>query len=228
MRRTKQQSEQTRKQILAAARREFARRGVARTSLEHVAAAAGVTRGAIYWHFANKTDLFHAMREQVSLPLIDRTSFALLSATDDDPLGAVEAYLHSLIDTIAGDKATLRTFQIMAFKCEYVDEFAGELRRQTRRCQELVSQLTAVYERARRTGVLRDGLAPAVAALDTCVFVNGLVRLFLVDDAGALVRPHAASLISAHVASRRAEPSTWPAPAAGPSRVARDAAARLL
>ena len=203
MRRTKQQSQQTRRRILSAARREFARRGVTRTSLEHVAAAAGVTRGAIYWHFANKADLFHAMREQVSLPLVDRTSFALLSATDDDPIGAVGAFLHSLINTIDGDRTALRTFQIMAFKCEYVDEFASDLRRQTQRCQELVGQLTHVYERARRAGELRAGLTPAVAAVDTCVFVNGLVRLFLLDDGAALVRPHTAKLIGAHVASRR-------------------------
>jgi TetR/AcrR family transcriptional regulator, acrAB operon repressor len=203
VRRTKQQSEQTRQRILAAARREFARRGVTRTSLEHVAAAAGVTRGAIYWHFANKADLFHAMREQVSLPLLDRTSFALLSAAAADPLGAVEAFLRSLIDTLAGDRTTLRTFQIMAFKCEYVDEFASDLRRQTRRCQELVGQLTKVYERARVVGALRPGLTPTVAAVDTCVFVNGLVRLFLLDGRATLVRRHAASLIGAHVASRR-------------------------
>jgi TetR/AcrR family transcriptional regulator, acrAB operon repressor len=227
VRRTKQQSEQTRQQILAAARSEFARRGVTRTSLEHVAAAAGVTRGAIYWHFDNKTDLFHAMREQVSLPLFDRTSFALLSASDEDPLAAVEAFLRSLIDTIAGDKTTLRTFQIMAFKCEYVDEFAAELRRQMRRCQELVGQLTGVYERARRAGVLRPGLAPAVAAMDTCVFVNGLVRLFLVDGAGSFIRPHAGNLIGAHVASRRAAASVRAARATGRQRVARGAAARL-
>jgi TetR/AcrR family transcriptional regulator, acrAB operon repressor len=204
LRRTKEESEQTRQQILRAARSEFARRGVARTTLGHIAATAGVTRGAIYWHFANKTALFHAMREQVSLPLIDRMSFALLSASDDDPLAAVEAFLNSLIDTVAADGATLRTFQIMVFKCEYVDAFQSELARQTRRCQELVSQLTTVYQRAQRAGMLRRDLAPAVAALDTCVFVNGLLRLYLLDRAAALVRPHSTALIAAHVASRRA------------------------
>lgn len=204
MRRTKQESEQTRQQILQAARREFVRRGVARTTLSHIAASAGVTRGAIYWHFANKTDLFRAMREQVSLPLIDRMNFALLSASDEDPLAAIGAFLSSLIDSIAGDNATLRTLQIMAFKCEYVDEFQSELARQTRRCRELVSQLTKVYERARRAGVLRAEIAPSVAALDTCIFVNGLARLFLLEHADGLVRPHVGDLISAHVASRRA------------------------
>ena len=204
MRRTKQESEQTRQQILRAARREFVRRGVARTTLGQIAATAGVTRGAIYWHFANKSDLFHAMREQVSLPLIDRMSFALLSASDEDPLAAIETFLHSLIDTVAGDSATLRTLEIMTFKCEYVDEFQSDLARQTRRCQELVQQLTTVYQRAQRAGALRPQLAPPVAALDTCVFVNGLVRLYLLDHAATLVRPRIGDLIAAHVASRRA------------------------
>src|SRR5205807_1836533 len=77
MRRTKQQSEQTRRQIVAAARRVFARRGVTRSTLDHVAAAARVTRGAIYWHFDNKLAVFEAMRELVALPLVDRIVFFL-------------------------------------------------------------------------------------------------------------------------------------------------------
>ena len=116
MRRTKQESEQTRRHIIVAARRVFARRGVAHTTLEHIAAAAGVTRGAIYWHFSNKTELFEAMREQVALPLIDRTDFELLAATDD-PLLGIERFLHSLITTVVGDAATRSTFQIMSLKC---------------------------------------------------------------------------------------------------------------
>ena len=68
MRRTKHDSEQTRQQILAAARSEFAHRGVTRTTLEHIARSAGVTRGAIYWHFANKAELFRAMRDQEPAP----------------------------------------------------------------------------------------------------------------------------------------------------------------
>lgn len=204
MRRTKEESEQTRQQILSAARHEFVRRGVARTTLGHIAATAGVTRGAIYWHFPNKTALFHAMREQVSLPLIDRMNFALLSASDEDPLAAIEVFLTNLFEAIAGDKPTLSTLQIMAFKCEYVAELQGELARQTRRCQELVSQLTTVYQRAQRSGVLRRELAPGVAALDTCVFLHGLLRVFLLDHSAVLARPHLAALIAAHVSSRRA------------------------
>ena len=65
-RRTKVEAAQTRQEIIDAARRVFHERGVSRTSMENVAQAAGVSRGAIYWHFENKAALFYAMREQTA------------------------------------------------------------------------------------------------------------------------------------------------------------------
>ena len=58
MSRTKAEAEETRNSILSAAERVFFEKGVSTASLDDVAKAAGVTRGAIYWHFSNKTDLF--------------------------------------------------------------------------------------------------------------------------------------------------------------------------
>src|SRR4051812_38305736 len=118
-RRTKEDSEQTRRRILAAARRGVARPGGARTRLGQIARAAGGTRGAIYWHFADKTALFYAMREQVSLPMIDRTGFAWFPEDTADPLASVERFLLGMLKTLETDAATRQTFQIMGFKCEY-------------------------------------------------------------------------------------------------------------
>jgi len=204
MRRTKQESEATRQGILAAARRVFARSGVTRTTLEHVAAEAGVTRGAIYWHFANKKALFDAMREQVSIPLIDCTDYALLASTEPDPLAAVERFLGGLLASVANDSVTRHTFQIMMLKCEYVDEFAPELLRQAAHWGELEAKLRKIYTRARRANTLRRDLTPATAALHTCVFVSGLMRLWLLDDGGELIRRRARRLIAAHVNAHRA------------------------
>ena len=63
MRRTKQEAEQTRRRIMSAALRTFDRHGISRTTMEHIADAAGVTRGAIYWHFADKQALLAAIRD---------------------------------------------------------------------------------------------------------------------------------------------------------------------
>jgi len=207
MRRTKAESEATRRTILAAARRVFARRGVTRTSMEHVAADAGVSRGAIYWHFANKSALFDAMREQVTVPLIDRSDYALLSTSVPDPLTGVHRFLCNLLDGVVKDRDTRQTFRIMMLKCEYVDEFEPELARQMKHWRELLAKLKSVYARARRAGTLRAGLSPEISALETCVFVSGLMRLWLLDERGSLIRTRARRLIAAHVASRRGAPS---------------------
>lgn len=60
-RKTKKESLETRQDILTAAARVFSTHGVAKTSLNDIAKEAGVTRGAIYWHFENKTDLFNEL-----------------------------------------------------------------------------------------------------------------------------------------------------------------------
>ena len=201
MRRTKEESEQTRRQIIAAARRVFARQGVRRTTLEEVARAAGVTRGAIYWHFAGKTELFYAMREQVSLPTID-TGFASSGADAADPLGSAERYLRGVVASL-DEPAARETFRIMIFKCEYVGELGRELDRQRSRCTELTGRLSHIYRRARRAGHLRRGLAPDPAASATCSFLIGLVRLWLMDKPRGPVRSTAGAIIKSHIDSYR-------------------------
>src|SRR2546430_16049083 len=81
-----------------------------------------------------------------------------------------------------------RSFQIMGFKCEYVGEFERELALQRLRCSELISKLTQAYGRAQRAGRLRVGLRPPVAAVETCSFLMGLTRLWLLDTKRSLVR----------------------------------------
>jgi TetR/AcrR family acrAB operon transcriptional repressor len=203
LRRTKRESERTRQDILAAARKVFARQGVTRTTFEEIAASAGVTRGAIYWHFADKTELFFAMREQVAVPMIDQIDLVLSRADGSDPLAGVERFLRGILRALESDPAARRTFQIMGFKCEYVGELERELGLQRLRCSELVAKLTQTYARAQRAGQLRAGLRPSMAALETCSFVIGLTRLWLLDARGSLLRPLARRLISAHVTGHR-------------------------
>src|SRR5262245_13542624 len=79
VRRTKDEAQETRNAILDAAEQPFSERGVSRTSLEDIAHAAGVTRGAIYWHFKDKSDLFAAMVNRVTLPME-----AMVARSSDD------------------------------------------------------------------------------------------------------------------------------------------------
>jgi len=203
MRRKKEDSAQTRLRILTAARDVFARRGVARTTQEHIAAEAGVSRGAIYWHFANKTELFFAMRDQVSIPLMDRADLALLGPDTADPLASVQRFLVGMVDAVANDAVTRQTLEIMFFKCEYVDDFEVVLKAQRAHYVELCAKLTQVYEQAFSVGLLRANISPRQAALGTAVFLVGLIRMWLVDQDGTLVRESTNELIAEHVAAYR-------------------------
>ena len=51
--------------MLAAARSSFGSKGYARTSVDEIAAAARVTKGAVYHHFAGKEALFRAVHAEV-------------------------------------------------------------------------------------------------------------------------------------------------------------------
>jgi TetR/AcrR family transcriptional regulator, acrAB operon repressor len=209
-RRTKKESLETRRAIIDAARDVFYCNGVTSTSLEQIAAEAGVTRGAIYWHFADKAELFYAMRDEVKIPLVDRSDLAL--AADErrlDPLQRIGCFLQVVIDQISKDEATRKTFQIMAFKCEYVGEFARDLDVMSAMHVELRDKLATLYRSARRSGILRPGVAPLCAASDTLIFLSGLIKIWAVDDSGTLVRKHAERLVFDHVESKRA-PSPAP------------------
>lgn len=70
-RRTKAEAQATRNALIDAAERLFDSQGVSRTSLQDIAQAAGATRGAIYWHFKDKADLFNAMMERATAHLDD-------------------------------------------------------------------------------------------------------------------------------------------------------------
>ncbi len=60
-----QQSARTREALLSTCLRLFAERGFASTSIDEIARAAGVTKGAMYWHFASKDDLFQAILDRI-------------------------------------------------------------------------------------------------------------------------------------------------------------------
>ncbi|MWV51494.1 TetR family transcriptional regulator (plasmid) [Rathayibacter sp. VKM Ac-2803] len=66
----------TRQSLIAHARTRFARQGFAAVSLSQIVADAGVTKGALYHHFASKSELFEAVLEQVQWEVGERVAAA--------------------------------------------------------------------------------------------------------------------------------------------------------
>lgn len=208
VRKTKEDAEITRQRIVQAAREMFLTRGVSRTSLEQIASHAGVTRGAVYWHFANKAELFYAMREQVFLPLIDRMEdiFHLQEegpANPIDPLERIEHFMKSTIQVLEKDTTTRQTYEIMMSKCEYVDEFATVLQQILNNCSSIIGKLSEMYERALRKDLIDSRLSASELAMDTHIFFSGLLHMWVKDEDGLHFRHQANTLIEKHILLRR-------------------------
>jgi AcrR family transcriptional regulator len=93
-----ERSAATRGALVAAARRLFAERGYAAVGTPEVAAAAGVTRGALYHQFAGKADLFLAVYEQVEQEVTARIGELMASAGASDPLAALTAGAEAFLE----------------------------------------------------------------------------------------------------------------------------------
>lgn len=110
-RKTKQEAENTRNTILNAATEVLLMRGMARTHLDDIAREAGLTRGAIYWHFSNKADLLHTLWED----LIDKNDFffQVMSSSDEfDPLGFLVEQLFIFLEKMPSNARRRRLFQL--------------------------------------------------------------------------------------------------------------------
>jgi AcrR family transcriptional regulator len=91
------QSEVTRAALIASARGLFAERGYAGVGTEEIVRAAGVTRGALYHHFAGKKELFEAVYEDVERQLVEQIAASAISSATD-PLEALHAGAQAFLD----------------------------------------------------------------------------------------------------------------------------------
>lgn len=120
-RKTKQESLETRQQIMIAAGKIFSESGVSRTSLNDIAQAAGVSRGAIYWHFKNKAELFNALWLEMESTIDDiEREYTLKSP--DDPLSVLRNLLIYILRLTVTDNRQKMLMEILFHKCEFVGE----------------------------------------------------------------------------------------------------------
>jgi len=180
MRRTKEQAEQTRTSILASAEVLFLEKGVAHTSLEHIAKHAGVTRGAVYWHFQNKAHLFHDMLSQVRLP-----PEQLTSRLQEDQANGLQS-LHALcVEGIAGiaqDEQKRRIFTILLHRCEFTEELREAEERHDAFINQFIALCEGIFAQPATMTRLRPGMTPRLAARTLHAMIVGMLSDWLRDD----------------------------------------------
>lgn len=174
VRRTRTDAAATREAILDAAEQEFLERGVSRTSLEHIAQRAQVTRGAIYWHFKDKSDLFSAMIDRVRLPMSDIAAAYRQRETSDDPLEMLQQFCRLALAKLDENETYRNVYTILITRCEFAGEVNPAFHRQLAIDAENLRQVEADFCHARELGHLADHVEPRVVTRALYSLMHGI------------------------------------------------------
>jgi TetR/AcrR family acrAB operon transcriptional repressor len=199
VRKTKEEALVTRSRILDAAERVFQQRGVSGTSLHDIALAAGVTRGAVYWHFTDKADLFNAMMSRVCLPIEENTA---LQATLEcpDALAALRRHLVDILARVAGEEQTRRVLEVATQKIEYVDEFVAVRERHVQMRNQHIDDLERMLRRAQRMGQVVKSPGARQLAIGLHALLDGLLQGWLLDPSAFDLQRVGARAVDTHLA----------------------------
>ena len=205
VRRTKTEAAATRDALLDAALGVFRDRGVAHTSLEEIAAAAGMTRGAVYWHFKDKADLFTALCERVQLPM--EAMLAVAGETrQEDPLDTVRTLAIDCLTRLASDPRTQAVFDVIFHKCEFAAGMASVAERQNMACDGCLVNVERLLKQAVALGQLPRDTDTRLAARCMNAFMVGVMHEWVQRPDAYDLRRAAPKMVDMFLAGLREEP----------------------
>ncbi len=201
-RKTKVEAQVTRERLLDAAEGIFRERGVTRTSLSEIATAAGMTRGAVYWHFKDKADLFRAMCDRATMPLDAMFEQAGENAAAD-PLGTLRALSIGALQSLAGDRRAQKVFEIVFHKSELVDELADLASAHREERCVCLAQIEDIMQRCAAVGQLAADLDAKLATQGLHALMVGIMHEWVLDPSAYDLGAAAPALIDTYLAGLR-------------------------
>jgi AcrR family transcriptional regulator len=112
-------SDQTKEKILAAALDEFASKGFAGTRVDQIAQAAGVNKAMIYYHFANKEELFNELF-QSEMELLKKELGQVMAQRDVHSVDDMTLAVRDLLEYAGGKKKLLQVLMSGAILSETI------------------------------------------------------------------------------------------------------------
>jgi TetR/AcrR family acrAB operon transcriptional repressor len=159
--------DQSRRELVSIAIDCFSRYGYQGTSIDRIARAAGVTKGALYYHFKDKQDLlFGALDDRIGgfeRVVVERVTQL------KDPVAALHAVAHICVEqaTISNHRRFILTLMVEALDTH--PELSDRFRDMMRRFREFLSHTVSIGQ---RRGVFRNTVDPSLAAQ---LFVAALI-----------------------------------------------------
>ena len=181
MRNTKEKALETRGRILDAAEDIFYEKGLAGTSLSDIASRAKVTRGAIYWHFENKTDLFDAMCERVFSPAAKLLE-EMAESNMPDPLNRLFEIGNHIIENVEKDPHYKKVLTILLHRCELLDENDPIRLNQKKRYDQHKKLILRILKNAQDNKQLHEDVNLELADLMIRASFDGILSIWLFNS----------------------------------------------
>jgi TetR/AcrR family acrAB operon transcriptional repressor len=204
-RKTKEEALVTRERLLDAAENLFREQGVTRTSLAEVATAAGMTRGAVYWHFKDKADLFRAMCDRATLPLETQFDHNVADVAAD-PLGILRALSIGALRSLAEDARAQNVFEIVFHKSELVDELAGLATAHRQERCACLAQIEDIVRSAADAGQVPADTDAALVTQALHALMVGVMHEWVLDPAAYDLAAAAPAFVDMFIAGLRSNP----------------------
>ncbi|NBV07118.1 MAG: TetR family transcriptional regulator [Proteobacteria bacterium] len=190
----------TKKDILQSAIEVFSEKGFMRSTLEQIAVKAKVTRGAVYWHFKNKHEIFEALHEELHQPL---TASILedMQKNCDDSISQLEKLCVKLLVDLDNDSTRKKILTIFLCKCDYSYDMEEILEKQRQRKLKNIDLFAEYFERAKKNKYVAQNFNPKITAISLACYMSGIVTEYLRNPQLFDLRKKAPQLIKQFFAS---------------------------
>ncbi len=179
MRRTKAEAAITRESVLKSALAVFSRKGYTAATMEDIAREAGFTRGAIYWHYGSKAELFTALELKYSVRSDEIVKKAV--AEGGEPSVILRRVLDSMLAAVESDPELRSVMELSLFKTEHSYELARAEKQSRDIGLAIQAEIAAAIQAGMTAGELRRGLDPLEAARGFLAMLYGIIFLWLQD-----------------------------------------------
>ncbi|WP_162846913.1 TetR family transcriptional regulator [Marinicella litoralis] len=177
MRKTKEEAQKTKEKILTGALDCFSEQGYFNTSLDEIAKRAAVTRGAIYWHFKNKPEIFDALHGLLHEPFIQLILEDLEHDTEE-PISQLKLLCIKLLNNLDENKTKTRIMKLF-FECDYSGHLAQFKKTHQDKKLNSLKLFEQYFERAIQRKQLNPKTDPQILTLTLHCFLKGLLFEYL-------------------------------------------------
>jgi TetR/AcrR family acrAB operon transcriptional repressor len=193
MRRKKEDAETTKEDILKAAKDVFARKGYTAATLADIAERAGITKGAIYWHFDNKSELYQQVLAQGFTGYYELMADILTG--DLPPLEKIKKAMTAVLVAFEHDEEYRASVSLLLFKTEASEEMQPVITRVVEFNQAIYTTLTGLIEQGIARKEIDPAVDPAQVAFGLMGFVHGVELISILGIGIISLKEEAESMV---------------------------------